>query len=86
MEKITLADGTELEDSHVLNMNGSLSFYVRNGMGLDGVYALMSDRTKTETITALRFATETEYEGYTHLEMIQQRGSQVSGVLTKENA
>lgn len=83
MNTITLNDGTVLEDASVLNMSGSLCFFVRNGMTMAEVFGLFNDPEKTGTITVTQYGQEKTYEGYTDLNMIQKDDAQVSGILTK---
>ena len=82
-ETLTLHDGTVLEDSHVMELNGTLSFYVRNGMTMTEVFALFNDPEKTDVIVAHRYGADHTYEGYTDLNFIQKRSAQVSGGLRK---
>ena len=83
MNTITLNDGTVLEDANILDMNGSLCFFVRNGMTMAEVFGLFNDPEKTETITVSQYGQEKAYEGYTDLTMIQKDNVQVSGILMK---
>lgn len=84
MNTITMNDGTVLEDSNILDMNGSLCFFVRNGMTMAEVFALFNDPEKTATITETRYEQEKTYEGYTDLNMIQKNyAGQISGILMK---
>lgn len=65
-EKITLNDGTVLENSHCVQANGRLFVYCRN-MDLKTGYALFIDPEKTKKITMERYGLTTVYEGYSEL-------------------
>ena len=81
METITLADGTVLEDAHVLQDENRLFFYIQNGMSMAEVFALMNDPAKTASIRAFRYQQETVYEGFTDLRNISRDAGQISGRL-----
>ena len=83
MNTIALNDGTVLENAGILDINGSLCFFVRNGMPMAEVFGLFNDPEKTGTITVTQFGQEKTYEGYTDLTMIQKNSSEVSGILMK---
>lgn len=83
MEELTLADGTKIQDAHVLESDGALWFYVQSGKTMVEVFALMDDPEKTAEITALRFGEETVYTGYTDLRSIRKDGTQISGSLMR---
>lgn len=82
-ETITLADGTVLESSHVLNDGENLFFYVQNGMGMAAVFAVINDPEKTATIRAFRYQQETVYRGFTDLCAISKENNQISGRLRR---
>lgn len=82
-EKLTMADGTEIPDAHVLTSDGALWFYVQNGMTLAEVFAVMNNPEKTGTITAFRYQAEQTYTGFTDLQSIRKDDEQVSGSLKR---
>ena len=83
VETITLADGTVLENSHVLNDSENLFFYIQNGMSMAKVFSAMNNTKKTATIRAFRYQQETIYEGFTDLCAISKENNQISGRLRR---
>ena len=83
VETITLADGTVLENSHVLNDSENLFFYIQNGMSMAKVFSAMNNTKKTATIRAFQYQQETIYEGFTDLCAISKENNQISGRLRR---
>ena len=76
MDKITLADGTIIEDAYIRVSFGKLWFYVQNGMSIQEVFALMSDPEKTVSIAQ---NDEEPIRGYTSIYSIQRNDGLISG-------
>jgi len=66
MQKLTLNDGTVLENSHVI-LNGSTLWFYLTGITFTETFNVMNDASRTETITADSFGDVTAYEGFTDL-------------------
>lgn len=84
MDRITLADGTVIENAYVMQSMGKLWFYFQNGMTIQEVFALMADPAKTIRITMTRGETETVFEGYVNILNIMRSDGLVSGGIEKE--
>ena len=68
MQTLTLSDGTVFENSESALTRTSLFLYIRNGMSMAEVFAIMNDPARTETITySAGEKVLAEYEGYTNL-------------------
>ena len=67
-EKITLANGREFHNTHVLESDDTLFVYINDEEEtLKTVFDDLYDAEKTAEITAIRFGTEQTYTGYTTL-------------------
>lgn len=67
-EFLTMADGTKVENAHILQMTpDSIIVYADNGMSFKAGYNLFSKPAKTQTIRENRYGQETTLEGYTEL-------------------
>lgn len=83
-EKLTLNDGTILEDSTVLMVDINLFLYIRNGSSLRDVFELLIEPAKTARITAEQYGQEVVYEGYTRLMSVRDEGNgQITAVLRR---
>ena len=84
-KKLILTDGTEILDARAIADGNTLWFYVdQEGATLGGIFELMNDPEKTETITADEFGAVTEYLGFTDLFCIRKEDSgQINGGLKK---
>ena len=86
METITLADGTVIENAHLLEDDDNLYFYVPPTMTMAEVFNLMNDETKTAVIKGFRYQVETVYRGYTDLWSISRDKYQISGRLRSKRS
>lgn len=67
-EYILLADGTRIEQAHVLGLDSnSIIVYVRGGIGIEQMYQWFHDPDRTGTIKAYHGTEETLLTGYTEL-------------------
>lgn len=84
VEKLTLKDGTELENSYATETLDNLFLYIRNGMNMMQVFMLMADTSKTSEITYTAGSTTVMYEGYTMVQGItQEHGGMINVVLRR---
>ena len=67
MDKLTLNDNTELENSSAHESGGYLYIYVQNGFSLRAVFELLIDPERTEKIIKTEAGTDTVYWGYDRL-------------------
>ena len=83
-EKLTLNNGTELENSSAI-LSGDLFLYVR-GKTLKAVFDLLIKPRNTEVIVyTMNNGTEITYEGYTKLRAVSDEGNGlITAVLVKE--
>lgn len=84
MDRIRLADGTEIENAYVMQSMGKLWFYFQNDMTIQEVFALMADPAKTARITMISGEKETVYEGFVNILNIMRSDGLVSGGIEKE--
>lgn len=85
-EYLELADGTIIENAHILPMSETDIFlYLRGGGTMYDAFMLLSDPEKTEVITENRYKQVTVYEGYTSLMRISIEGDQITATLRREN-
>lgn len=84
MEKLTLADGTQIEPAHVIADGGTLWFYLENGISFADAYTAMADPNKTSRITADRFGESKTYDGFTDLFCLRKDDDTISGGLKRE--
>ena len=84
MQYLRLNDGTELQNSYVALSEDKLFFYIKAGMNMSEVFALMNDPTKTSLIQYIGGDNVIEYHNYTILISIS-RGVDglITGVLTR---
>ena len=66
-QKLTLNDGTELENSYAIEAGGVLWVYCYAAITFGDLFALLNDPEKTDAITMTRAGTETEFDGYREL-------------------
>ena len=84
MQKITLNDETELENSYAAETLDNLFLYIGNGMTMLQVLMLMADPSKTEEITYTAGEDTVVYSGYTTVQGItQEHGGMISVVLRR---
>ena len=83
MEKLTMNDGTVVENSSAL-LSDDLFLYI-NGKTFGGVYTLLSESRRTRKITYTQNNGEhIQYSGYTHLTAVREEGNGlVTAVLRK---
>ena len=83
-EKLTLNNGTELEDSSAI-LSGNLFLYIHNS-DLQTVFNLLIDPENTEVIVYTRNnGTEVTYEGYTKLKAVtDEDNGLITAVLRRE--
>ena len=83
-EKLTLNNGTELEDSSAI-LSGDLFVYIHDS-DLQTVFGLLIDPENTEQIIYTRNnGTEVTYEGYTKLKAVTDEGNGlITAVLRRE--
>lgn len=74
MRTLTLNDGTILENSYVLMVDGSLFVYTNNGYNIKYVFDILYNPVATEHVTAFDVV-ETTYEGYTKLVAVRDEGN-----------
>ena len=79
MDKIILADGTEIENAYAVPSAGRLFFYIQEGATMLSACEKMTDEEKTAVI---RYK-EKEWRGYTRLFILQRNGDQISGGLER---
>ena len=65
--KLTLNDGTILQDSYALAVGNRMWVYIYAEMTLADAFALLNDPTKMIAVISEQFGVETTYEGYTEL-------------------
>ena len=81
MNRLTLNDGTVLEDSTALDSGFTLWLYLY-GVTFDEAYRMLSDRDLTSVIYAEEDGETTIYRGYTDLFFLQREdGGRISGGL-----
>lgn len=85
METLVLADGTILENSHVILTNIGLFVYISNGFNIKQVFDLLYDASKTATITFHPLGAEEQtFTGYTVLTCVKNEGNGlITAVLEK---
>lgn len=67
MEKLTLNDGTVLENSHALMVGDKLFLYISSGATFAEVFELLNDPEKTKKIVQNRYGAEDTFRGYKRL-------------------
>lgn len=72
-EYIELADGTQMDNTHCIESDGSLFIYT-TGRNLDTVYTALRSGNRTRIIRATQYGEKTTYEGYTHLYALREEG------------
>ena len=83
-QKLTLNDGTVLENAHAIVAVNVLWVYIDTGSTLAEAFELLNNPEKTENIRADEFGTETMYSGYTDLFSIQrEENGQINAGLKK---
>ena len=87
MEKLTLENGAELENSSAI-LSGDLFLYARNGDGIRDVFLLLIEPENTETITYTMVNGEDRvFEGFTRLIAVRDEGDGlITAVMRKEAA
>lgn len=65
--KLTLNDGTILEDSYAFAVGERMWVYIYAEMTLADAFALLNDPAKMISVISEQFGQETTYEGYTEL-------------------
>ena len=65
---ISLADGTRIENAHILEMDAaSIIVYVKGGKDMEWMFDIFDDPDLTAEIRANRYGNEKTYTGYTNL-------------------
>lgn len=67
MEKLTLNDGTVLENSHALMVGERLFIYISSGATFAEVFELLNDPEKTKKITQDQYGEKTTFRGFKRL-------------------
>lgn len=73
--KLTLNDGTILEDSEALESDGKLFIYIRNGMGLREVFEQLIEPEKTKKIIREQYGIKATLRGYKKLIAARDEGN-----------
>ena len=87
MERLTLNDGTVLEDSNAYQDGNSLYLYIRNGDDLETVFNLLIDPEKTSRIVKAEGEDEKEtvFTGFSRLIAVRDEQKQlITAVLQHE--
>lgn len=67
MEKLTLNDGTVLENSHALLVGDKLFIYISSGATFAEVFELLNDPEKTKKIVQDRYGVTDTFRGFKRL-------------------
>lgn len=65
--KLTLNDGTILEDSYAQAVGNRMWVYIYANITFADAFALLNDPAKLLSVISEQFGVETTYEGYTEL-------------------
>ena len=83
-ERLTLNNGTVLENSHVLESSGCLFVYIQSGNSMREVFDLLDEPENTKKIVESCIGTERTYRGYKRLTSVRDEGGGfISAVLKK---
>lgn len=83
-ERLTLNNGTVLENSHVLESSGCLFVYIQSGNSMREVFDLLDEPENTKKIVESRSGTERSFKGYKRLTSVSDEGGGlISAVLKK---
>lgn len=85
METITLADGTIIEEAHILALNEtSIIIYIRNGMDIYTGFDLFRDADRVKTIKEDRYGEKTTYRGFKTIKSISQESDGQINIVMKK--
>lgn len=83
--KLTLNDGTEIENSYAFAVGERMWVYIYAEMTLADAFALLNDPAKMISVISEQFGVETTYEGYTELFTItKEEGGFISAGVRKD--
>ena len=67
MNKITLADGTVIQDAYAMPVNNDLFIYISGNEDIRAMWDLLSNTRKTKRIRSQAFGTDETYLKYTDI-------------------
>lgn len=82
-QKITLADGTVIQNAYAMPVNGDLFIYINSTeMDIRDVWSLLSNVRKTKRIRSQAFGEDITYQKYTDIYFIRREdnGSMSAGL------
>ena len=84
MEKITLANGTEIENAHCIRVDEKLFVYIEN-MDIRRGFELFIEPANTSVITEESYGKTKEYKRFTKFSSISDEYGNCNIVLKREN-
>lgn len=83
--KLTLADGTVIENAHCIRSEGRLYVYIDGQDDIRTYFDLFMDPGKTATIVETFLDTENVYTGFTELYSISREYGNINVAMQKES-
>ena len=75
MQKLTLNNGSVLENSHAMISDQNLFIYIMNGFGIMEVFNLMIEPENTKKIIYEAFGETTTFSGFKKLKAVRDEGN-----------